>query len=611
VVEPDGRVRSWTAELAALTGLAPEDVVGHSIKALRLAPEDDAIAAVVVEELLQTGSWRGELAIHHVLGPRLRLRIRAAVLEDRSVLVAAAEVSQVDAENSVDMLTSKLHLVQSIGELGCWEWDPITDRLIMSEQFVELLGLRFDPEQTMAAALEVIPREDHPRVLKALETLRHDPSPQRFEYRVRRTDGTLYTLEAHCEGETDDSGAVIAVRAVSVNVTHRVLQAEELRRSQQELRMARNYLRAVTDHVGEGLFAIDCDGRLTYMNPVAEELLGWRAAELAGQVAHDVFHHTTADGQAYPSECCQILRARREGQVVRVQDEVFVRRDGRLLPVAYTAAPFQSDDGAEGCVVVFADVTERRDRDTRIQHDLEKLAWLKRVKDALPNQRLVLHGQPIIDLRTGKRVQRELLLRMRGARAGDSGLIPPGRFLPVAEEYGFIGEIDRWVVDQATELAVTRSVELNVSAHSVSDPAFVDHVRSALKRTGADPATLTFEITETALIENEEAARGFVEDLHRLGCRVALDDFGTGYGGFTYLKQLPIDYLKIDIEFVRDLCHNSASRKVVEAVISLAKGFGLQTIAEGVEDEDTLTLLRELGADMAQGYHIGVPAPLE
>lgn len=523
----------------------------------------------------------------------------------------ASEVSQTDAECSVDTLTSRLHLIQSIGELGCWEWDPVTDRLIMSEQFVELLGMRFDPEQTMSAALKVIPREDHPRVLEALDILRRDPSPQRFEYRVRRADGTLYTLEAHCEGQTDASGAVTAVRAVSVNVTHRVRQAEELRRSQQELRMARNYLRAVTDHVGEGLFAIDCDGRLTYMNPVAEELLGWPAEELAGRVVHELIHHTGADGEPYPIECCQILKARRDGQVVRVQDEVFVRRDGRLLPVAYTAAPFQSDDGAEGCVVVFTDATERRDREIQVQHDLEKLGWLKRVKDALPNQQLVLYGQPIVDLATGKRVQRELLLRMRGARAGVSGLIPPGRFLPVAEEYGFIGEIDRWVVDQAAGLAVTRSVELNVSAQSASDPAFVDHVHRALKRTGADPAALTFEITETALIENEEAARGFVEQLHRLGCRIALDDFGTGYGGFTYLKQLPIDYLKIDIEFVRDLCQNSASRKVVEAVISLARGFGLQTIAEGVEDEATLQLLRELGADMAQGYHIGVPAPLE
>ena len=107
------------------------------------------------------------------------------------------------------------------------------------------------------------------------------------------------------------------------------------------------------------------------------------------------------------------------------------------------------------------------------------------------------------------------------------------------------------------------------------------------------------------------AARAFVEGLHSLGCKVALDDFGTGYGGFTYLKQLPIDFLKIDIEFVRDLRSSSASRHVVEAIVNLAGGFALKTVGEGVEDQETLDLLRELGVDYAQGFHIGRPAPLE
>ncbi len=126
-----------------------------------------------------------------------------------------------------------------------------------------------------------------------------------------------------------------------------------------------------------------------------------------------------------------------------------------------------------------------------------------------------------------------------------------------------------------------------------------------------DPATLVFEITETTLISDEAAARAFVEGLHRLGCRIALDDFGTGYGGFTYLKQLPIDYLKIDIEFIRDLRYDPASRRVVEAVVNIARGFGLETVGEGVEDDKTLQLLRTLGVDRAQGYLLGRPTPLE
>ena len=120
-----------------------------------------------------------------------------------------------------------------------------------------------------------------------------------------------------------------------------------------------------------------------------------------------------------------------------------------------------------------------------------------------------------------------------------------------------------------------------------------------------------FEITETALVSDDPAARAFVESLHALGCKIALDDFGTGYGGFTYVKQLPVDFLKIDIEFVRDVRTNSASRNVIQAIVSLATGFGLETVGEGVEDEESLDLLRELGVNYGQGFHIGRPAPLE
>ena len=120
-----------------------------------------------------------------------------------------------------------------------------------------------------------------------------------------------------------------------------------------------------------------------------------------------------------------------------------------------------------------------------------------------------------------------------------------------------------------------------------------------------------FEITETALIADEAAARAFAEHLHDLGCKLALDDFGTGYGGFTYLKHLPVDYLKIDIEFVRDLPRDAASQHVVQAVVQLAAGLGKQTVAEGVEDDETLALLEGYGVDLAQGFGIGRPRSLD
>jgi PAS domain S-box-containing protein len=427
------------------------------------------------------------------------------------------------------------------------------------------------------------------------------------EYLVRRQDGSTFLAHVRSRVIRDQDGCETAVANVAIDIT-------ELKESERALLSARKYLQAVTDSMGEGLFTMDGDGRGKYMNHVAQDQLGWSMEELEGQRLHDVLHSRRLDGTPLPFEECPIRRAYEDGAVVRVEDDVFVRRDGSALPVAYTAAPFSTDNGVEGCVVLFEDITERKAATLRIERDLEKLSWLERIQEALAEKRFVLYAQPIIDLKTGDVVQREMLLRMRDRDEPGTNprVVAPGLFLPVAEEFGLITEIDHWVIDRSTELAATgQAVEINVSGRSVSDPDLVGYIKHAMERAGADPEKIVFEITETTLVSDEAAARAFVEGLHSLGCKVALDDFGTGYGGFTYLKQLPIDFLKIDIEFVRDLRSNTASRHVVEAIVNLATRFSLKTVGEGAEDQETVDLLRELGVDYAQGFHIGRPAPLE
>jgi len=345
------------------------------------------------------------------------------------------------------------------------------------------------------------------------------------------------------------------------------------------------------------------------MNETAERLLGWSAEDLQGQVMHEVTHCLRPDGTPFSIDDCPIQGAHRDGVTVHIEDEIFMCRDGSILPVDYTAAPLLTDDGVGGCVVVFEDITERKARQASLETDAETLSWIARIQEALAQDRFVLYAQPIVDLSSGDVIQRELLLRMREP---NGEIVAPGAFLPIAEQWGLIGQIDRWVIERAIEIANAGGpVELNLSAHSIGDPSVLSEIESALKRTGLDPRKLVFEITETALIANATAASEFAERLHDLGCKLALDDFGTGYGGFTYLKQFPLDLLKIDIEFVRDLPTNPASEHVIGAVVSLARAFGLQTVAEGVEDAQTLDLLRELGVDCAQGYHIARPGPIE
>ena len=416
------------------------------------------------------------------------------------------------------------------------------------------------------------------------------------EYSVQHKDGSAFPAYLRARVMLDSEGARTGWIGVSVDLTKRL-------ESERALRTAGNYLRAVADSVGDGLFTLDTEGRVTYMNDAAERHLGWSRDELSGRLMQGVARRAGSS----PTEKWPILNARRDGPAQRI-DDVFLRRDGRELPVAYSAAPFETDDGVQGCVVVFEDITERKAHEEELVEEARKLSWIGRVQEALANDRFVLYAQPIVDVGSGKVVQSELLLRLREP---DGTIIAPGAFLQVAEDYGLIGDIDRWVIARAAEIAASgRPVELNLSARSVGDPAVLDHIEHCIEASGADPTSLVFEITETALIEDEVAARRFAERLQELGCKLALDDFGTGYGGFTYLKQLPLDFLKIDIEFVRDLATDPASSHVVQAVVALARGFGLQTVAEGVEDAATLELLGELGVDLAQGYHIARPAPL-
>ena len=200
---------------------------------------------------------------------------------------------------------------------------------------------------------------------------------------------------------------------------------------------------------------------------------------------------------------------------------------------------------------------------------------------------------------------------------GDEGeILAPAAFIETAEQFGLIQEIDRWVVRAAIHLLAGSAadddfrLEVNLSGRSLGDPELPELIEREVSATGIDPGRLVFEITETAAIANMEHAREFAVRLHRLGCRFALDDFGAGFSSFYYLKHLPLDYLKIDGEFVRALPQSRTDQILVASVVELARGLGKQTIAEFVEAEETVAMLREKGVDYSQGYFHGAPRPV-
>jgi diguanylate cyclase (GGDEF)-like protein len=243
-----------------------------------------------------------------------------------------------------------------------------------------------------------------------------------------------------------------------------------------------------------------------------------------------------------------------------------------------------------------------------------RLSWAERIDEALAEGRFQVWAQPICDVGTGEAVRHELLVRMQSP---DGEVVLPSEFLPAAERLGRIHAIDRWMVVQAIRClgdefkkGRTLHLDVNLSGRAFADVDLLSTVEEELERNGVDPRLLGLEITETAAIVDIVKAQRFVERLGSLGCRFALDDFGAGFSSFYYLKQLPVDCLKIDGSFVRGLLDSEQDQHLVRAIVELGRGLGITVAAEYVEDAKTLDLLRQYGVDYAQGFFLGCPRPL-
>jgi diguanylate cyclase (GGDEF)-like protein len=273
--------------------------------------------------------------------------------------------------------------------------------------------------------------------------------------------------------------------------------------------------------------------------------------------------------------------------------------------VAADQAMYRAKEEGRNQIALFQDFSESQPRLRRTQ------TTSARIRDALTNDRLSLHTQPIRSLASGGIERYELLLRM----TGDNGeLLAASSFIEIAERAGMVQELDRWVVARALELLVEReragspvSLHVNLSGASITDISVLEFIERRLDEGGADPHRCTFEITETAKVHDYEVAAGFADRLTEFGCQVAIDDYGAGFGPFHYLKQVPFDVIKIDGSFIREMPQSDADQLTVQAIVQIARGLGKTTIAEYVQDDVTAQMLREYGVDMAQGYHLGRP----
>lgn len=442
-----------------------------------------------------------------------------------------------------------------------------------------------------------------------------------------RKDGSSMAVD-YTSAPIRESGKIVGVVTVFDDVTHQRQMREQLRHqaNHDSLTGLYNRRRLAEEVSGQISYAqrysrpgvmllMDLDSfkfvNDSYGHPVGDKLLcdvaailtsTVRETDVVARIGGDEFavllrEATEAEGAEVAKGLIAAIRAESEPSVGASVGIAPFDGDGERTPdelmVAADVALYDAKEAGGGTAVVYAG------------QNGQALTWVERIRSALDEDRMVVSAQPIVDLETGEVDREELLVRMLDDH-GDK--IPPASFLPAAERFGLIHEIDLMVLGKAVELVKRgKSVSINVSARSLTDPRYLTTLRDAIQ-SGLDPTRFDFEITETAAVANMGDAQEFARRIRELGCSLSLDDFGTGFSSFTYLKHIPAQYLKIDIEFIHELKRNPSDQQLVQAIVSIARGLGQKTVAEGIEDDETLALVRELGVDYVQGFHVGRPA---
>lgn len=314
-------------------------------------------------------------------------------------------------------------------------------------------------------------------------------------------------------------------------------------------------------------------------------------------------------------------------RILKSMSEVFLVDGTEIYMTTSVGMSFFPDDGEElGVLLSKADVAmyqaKKQGRNNYQTYDimldkksLEKLQIENELRKALGRNEFELHYQPIFNLCTNKMIGAEALLRWKNEKCGN---VPPQKFIPIAEETGLIVPIGEWVLKTALlQLKRWRSsglepltISVNLSIRQFYQPNLIQMIREALDETGVNPQCLTIEVTESMTMDVESASF-ILHELKKLGVNISIDDFGTGYSSLNYLKRLPIDYLKIDRSFIQDIAQNKSDENIATTIILMAHNLGLSVIAEGVETEEQLALLKQHRCNEAQGYLFSKPVPAE
>ena len=577
-----------------------------------------------------------------------------------------AEVQLLESRNRLIEKEHRLAEAQQIAQVGSWEYELTDNQLSGSDELCRIFGL--DPgcfSGGFERLLEIIHPDDRDAVNQAIQTAVQLRQPFFFEFRINQPSGQIRLIEAQGRVVLDEEGTPAGIAGTVHDVTERQAAAEHLHRlahydvltglPNRRLfyeSLAREMEVAREQGLTVALLYLDLDqfkdindtfGHSTgdeLLRQVAERLLAsTRIRDTVGRLGGDEFGLVAITANA-PDDVTNMA----EKLIEQMQQPFTLAGHEVTVTPSIGIALGPGDSSDTETLIKYADIAmyhaKSAGRNTYRFYTVgmnvrarAKMQLERDLRKALEHDEFVLHFQPEIDIDSGEWTGAEALLRWN--RPGH-GLVLPAQFVPALEESGLIVPVGRWVIQAACQqLHRWReagiggvSLSVNVSARQMlpacprdgeaardapmpndGGEGIVAHVDRCMRRYQIVPGTLRLELTETALMSNADKTLGQLAKLKDLGIQILVDDFGTGYSSMAYLKRFPIDTLKIDREFIRDLSSDPDDRAITRAMISLAHSLNLQVIAEGVETRDQLDFLQDEHCDRAQGFYIAHPMP--